>query len=161
MADTPLAMENLVKRFGGHVCSMLITIRGETPEFYSQFILENELASTTKKKSKAAVYQMYYSHTAYDAPTVIICSVAEMKAATPSAELQAYRNMGVSTHSSRFDFSSNRDLYFSILRSTERIISMIPLSKVQQSRKKIMNIVKCTYHSSYFYLRMYLYLSTL
>lgn len=98
MADTPLAMENLVKRFGGHVCSKLIAVGGKTRDVLPQFILENELGPVPKKKSKAAMYQMYYSHTAYDAPTVIICSVAEMTAMSPTAELQAYRNMGVSVH---------------------------------------------------------------
>ena len=39
---------------------------------------------------------MYYQHTTYDAPTVVICSVAEMQATPSSAELQAYKYMGVS-----------------------------------------------------------------
>ncbi len=37
----------------------------------------------------------YPSTTPLDTPTTIICSLAEVEAATPSAELQAYKNMGV------------------------------------------------------------------
>jgi len=37
----------------------------------------------------------YPATTPFDAPTTIICSLAEAEAATPSAELQAYKNMGV------------------------------------------------------------------
>ena len=38
----------------------------------------------------------------FDAPAVIICSLAEYEAATPSAELQAYKNMNV--NNAFFDF---------------------------------------------------------
>jgi len=42
----------------------------------------------------------------FDAPNAIICSIAEFEAATPSAELQAYKNMNVSWkfHSIIIDF---------------------------------------------------------
>jgi hypothetical protein len=42
----------------------------------------------------------------FDAPNAIICSIAEFEAATPSAELQAYKNMNVSWkfHSIVIDF---------------------------------------------------------
>ncbi|CAF4475759.1 unnamed protein product, partial [Rotaria sp. Silwood2] len=77
MADTTLAIETLVQRFSGHVC-------------------KNELGSNSKKGSKQAAYA-YYGFSNYDAPNVIICSVAEMEATTPSMELQAYKNMGFQT----------------------------------------------------------------
>ncbi|CAF0806477.1 unnamed protein product [Rotaria sp. Silwood1] len=77
MADTTLAIDTLVQRFGGHVC-------------------KNELGSNSKKGSKKAAYA-YYGFSNYDAPNVIICSVAEMEAATPSVELQTYKNMGFQT----------------------------------------------------------------
>ena len=37
--------------------------------------------------------------TPFDAPNMIICSLAEIEAATPSAELQAYKNMNVNSFS--------------------------------------------------------------
>jgi len=37
----------------------------------------------------------YPATTPFDTPTTIICSLAEAEAATPSTELQAYKNMGV------------------------------------------------------------------
>ncbi|CAF2086879.1 unnamed protein product [Rotaria magnacalcarata] len=74
MVDTPLAIETLVKRFGGQVC-------------------KNEMGSSGKKSSKKT-FHGYYGFSSYDAPTMIICSVAEIGATTPSAELQAYKNMG-------------------------------------------------------------------
>jgi NADH:ubiquinone oxidoreductase subunit 2 (subunit N) len=57
------------------------------------FIKETDSATTGKKKSKKALKYMYFGTVA---PTVIICSVAEMEATTPSTELQACRNIGVS-----------------------------------------------------------------
>jgi hypothetical protein len=39
----------------------------------------------------------YAATVAFDAPNVIICSIAEFEAATPSVELQSYKNMHVSS----------------------------------------------------------------
>jgi hypothetical protein len=97
MADTPLAIETLVQRFGGHVCSTFIfLLKMKKKKLSFLFIVENTLGSTGKKASKKAISYLYYAHTTYDAPSIIICSLAEMNAPTPSVELQAYKNMGVS-----------------------------------------------------------------
>jgi hypothetical protein len=60
------------------------------------FIIETEFGTTGKKPSKKTCPYACYGFSTYDPPNVIICSVAEIEATTPSAELQAYRNLGVS-----------------------------------------------------------------
>ncbi|CAF1404341.1 unnamed protein product [Adineta steineri] len=75
MVDTPLAMEALVKRFGGQVCKNTVPFGG-APMTMGLFV--NGFPATIP----------------FDAPTMIICSVAEFDAATSSTELQAYKNMG-------------------------------------------------------------------
>ncbi|UJR36762.1 hypothetical protein I4U23_029477 [Adineta vaga] len=89
MADTPIAMGALVHRFGGEVCR-----------------------STNKKPTKKYTAYAYYDNSNYNAPNMIICSVAEMEAQTSSTELQAYKNIGFQTFY-REDF-----LYDSILAGT-------------------------------------------
>ncbi|CAF1105678.1 unnamed protein product, partial [Rotaria sp. Silwood1] len=74
MADTPLAMEILLKRFGGRVCKNTVPFDGTV--------------MTTDLNANG-----YSATVPFDAPNIIICSIAEYEAATPSAELQAYRNM--------------------------------------------------------------------
>jgi len=61
-------------------------------------VLENELGTDSKKGSKKTMAYAYYITGTYDPPNIIICSVAEMEATTPSMELQAYKNMGVSNY---------------------------------------------------------------
>lgn len=63
--------------------------------FYHLLLVENELCSSSKKATKKSPYAMYGFST-YEAPSMIICSVAEMNATTPSTELQSYKNLGVS-----------------------------------------------------------------
>jgi hypothetical protein len=74
------------------------------------FIVENTVASSGKKGSKKAPAYAYYAHTGYDAPGVIICSAAEMDSATPSVELQAFKNMGVSCNCNFIIFIITNDL---------------------------------------------------
>ena len=88
MADTPIAMEKLVERFGGYVCSKFSSY--QKIENLSLFIVDNEYGTgttTTGKKTskKAAAYTTAYAcygFNAYDAPNVIICSRAEAEAST-------------------------------------------------------------------------------
>jgi hypothetical protein len=47
----------------------------------------------------------------YDTPTVIICSLAEMEAETPSTELQSLKNMGVSVNRNFLDQLEIRRLF--------------------------------------------------
>lgn len=70
MADTPLAMEKLVQRFGGQVS-------------------HNDQTTTTGKKAKKT---FGFGH--FDVPNYVICSMDEFDAATPSTELQTYQNYG-------------------------------------------------------------------
>ena len=95
MVDTALAIEALVQRFGGHVCSKIIlfTFKKYIPFV---FILENDFDSYGKKGKKKAATYAFSGHGGYDAPTLIICSLAEIDSPTPSTELQTYKNMGVS-----------------------------------------------------------------
>ncbi|CAF0731653.1 unnamed protein product [Adineta steineri] len=103
MTDTPIAIETLIHRFGGSVC-------------------KNELASHGKKTSKKALAYAYFDGSKYDPPNIVICSLDEMEAVTPSMELQAYKNM---TYQSfyREDF-----LYDSIIAGT-----MKPLEEYEHS----------------------------
>lgn len=98
MADTPIAIETLVQRFGSSVCSTLILFYQEKNNLSFLSVLENELGTDSKKGSKKAIAYAYYITGTYDPPNIIICSVAEMEATTPSMELQAYKNMGVSNY---------------------------------------------------------------
>ncbi|CAF3886042.1 unnamed protein product, partial [Adineta steineri] len=52
----------------------------------------------------------------FDAPTMIICSVAEFDAATPSTELQAYKNMGYQ------NFYREDYLYDSIIEGALKVL---------------------------------------
>lgn len=72
-------------------------------EYY--FILENKMPLTGTTSLFGGLYVNGYPATnPFDAPNVIICSSAEMEAATPSDELQAYKNMNVNSKS--WSFSS-------------------------------------------------------
>jgi hypothetical protein len=70
----------------------------------------------------------FLATTPFDTPNIIICSLAEMEATTPSAELQAYKNMNVS---SSFCFNNFRFFFLSIKHFIEKIFYMIQLLKVQ------------------------------
>ncbi len=60
------------------------------------FHIENTIATGATAMTFGGLYvNGYPSTTPLDTPTTIICSLAEVEAATPSAELQAYKNMGV------------------------------------------------------------------
>ncbi|CAF0808309.1 unnamed protein product [Adineta ricciae] len=78
MADTPIAMDTLIQRFGGHVC-------------------KNELSHGAKKTPKKYATYGFNGIGTYDPPNLIVCSVAEIEAPTPSVELQGYKNMGFTT----------------------------------------------------------------
>lgn len=93
MADTPLAIEALIKRFGGHVCSELISNNGTHPFLFD---VENAVPFGTASLFGGLFVNGFQATTPFDAPNVLICSKTEFQAATPSAELQAYKNMGVS-----------------------------------------------------------------
>lgn len=56
----------------------------------------------------------------YDTPTMIICSLAEMEAETPSIELQGLKNIGVSARFSRS--VRNKSIAFSFKHSIEKIL---------------------------------------
>ncbi|CAF3976179.1 unnamed protein product [Rotaria sp. Silwood2] len=74
MVDTPLAIEALVKRFGGHVCKNAVPFGGTV-------------------MTTGLFFNGYPATVPFDAPNIIICSITEYEAATPSTELQAYKNM--------------------------------------------------------------------
>jgi uncharacterized protein (DUF2237 family) len=59
------------------------------------FPIENTVSSSGTAMITGLYVNGYPATTPFDAPNVIICSLAEMEAATPSAELQAYKNMNV------------------------------------------------------------------
>ncbi|UJR09457.1 hypothetical protein I4U23_013696 [Adineta vaga] len=98
MIDTPLAMEALIKRFGGHVCKNTVPF-GTIPMYTSLFV------------------NGYPATVPFDAPTIIICSLAEYEATTSSTELQGYKNMGYQQFY-REDF-----LYDSIIEGTIKTLS--------------------------------------
>ncbi len=54
------------------------------------FLIETTIPST-------GLYINGFPATTYDTPNVIICSYAEIEAVTPSTELQAYKNLNVSS----------------------------------------------------------------
>ena len=81
----------------------------------------------------------------YNAPNVIICSFAEMEAATPSNELQTLKNMNVSSSLS-FDFYL---LVFSINNFIVKIICTIQLSL--ESLNHWMNIYMIKFVLFYFF----------
>jgi hypothetical protein len=64
-----------------------------------------------------------------------------MNAPTPSAELQAYKNMGVS-YSYNFIVFIIINIFFSIKYFIVKIIYMTQLLKVQRSQWKIMHIIE-------------------
>jgi hypothetical protein len=101
MADTPLATEALIQRFGGSVSSRF--------QFYQKkrsfvFIIESEFVNNGKKGSKKTSPYAAYGFSTYDPPNILICSVAEMEATTSSTELQAYKNLGVSSNNYIIEF---------------------------------------------------------
>ncbi|CAF1352093.1 unnamed protein product [Rotaria sp. Silwood1] len=93
MVDTPLAIEALVKRFGGYVCKNTVPFGGT-------------LMTT------GLFFNGYPATVPFDAPNIIICSIAEYEAATSSTELQAYKNMNY------YKFYREDFLYDSIIEGT-------------------------------------------
>ncbi|CAF2070307.1 unnamed protein product [Rotaria magnacalcarata] len=98
MTDTPLAIEALVKRFGGYVCKNTVPFGGT---IVTTGLFVNGFPATVQ----------------FDAPNVVICSLAEFEAETPSAELQAYKNMNYQLYYSE-DF-----LYDSIIEGTLKTLA--------------------------------------
>jgi hypothetical protein len=92
MADTPLAIEALVKRFGGQVCSKFQYLLLYRKEY---IIIENTIPFGGTPVTTGLFVNGYLATVPFDAPNIVICSVAEFEAPTPSAELQAYKNMNV------------------------------------------------------------------
>ncbi len=84
MADTPEAIEVLIKRFRGSVCS------------YFDYCTQKKFCILFYSGAPATVGLFGFPSTGvFDYPSVVICSVAEMEAVTSSPKLQYNKYMGV------------------------------------------------------------------
>lgn len=109
MADTSIAIESLVKRFGGYTCSKCMNW------IDSLIISLEKTLPTTGFGTTTGLFGFNYAlttTTTFDAPQTIICSFDEMEAATPSAELQAYKSYNVTLKIFFFSIDELRISFF-------------------------------------------------